>query len=69
MSTMRISPTELTEFTASSHAALQHLNALPDRDQRCGPQCGFLASPRPASALVDVALAPGRQAPEQEAER
>jgi len=34
---------ELTAFTATLHRALDHLDALPDRAARCGPECGFPA--------------------------
>jgi len=34
---------ELATFTATLHAARDHLDALPDRDGKCDPQCGFLA--------------------------
>ncbi|MFF8747262.1 MerR family transcriptional regulator [Streptomyces californicus] len=64
---------ELAAFTASLHAALEHLDALPDRASRCDPGCGFLAPPPPAAAVgtraVDVVLAPSRQAAEAESER
>ncbi|MFF6835675.1 MerR family transcriptional regulator [Streptomyces sp. NPDC012438] len=63
---------ELADLTASLHVALAHLNALPDRADRCDPACGFLA-PAPgdtrAGRPVDVVLAAGRQAAEQGAER
>lgn len=39
---------ELTAFTATLHSALEHLDALPDRDQPCDPHCEFLTGPRPA---------------------
>src|SRR5699024_9455688 len=38
---------ELTAFTTSLDAALDHLDALPDRDQPCDPHCGFLTGPAP----------------------
>jgi MerR family transcriptional regulator, copper efflux regulator len=42
---------ELAAFTASLRSALGHLDAPPDRAERCDPQCGFLthrpAAPRP----------------------
>ncbi|WP_333743609.1 MerR family transcriptional regulator [Streptomyces ardesiacus] len=63
---------ELAAFTASLHGALAHLDALPDRADRCDPECGFLAPARSETRggqLVDVALAPSRRAAEQEAER
>lgn len=34
---------ELAAFTAVLHRALEHLDALPDRLDRCDPQCAFLA--------------------------
>ncbi|MET7640487.1 MerR family transcriptional regulator [Streptomyces sp. NPDC005438] len=51
---------ELAAFTDSLRAALEHLDALPDRTDRCDPECGFLrASP---SRPVDVAVVPHRSA-------
>ncbi|RCV49599.1 MerR family transcriptional regulator [Marinitenerispora sediminis] len=32
---------ELAEFTATLRRALEHLDSLPDRPDRCGPECGF----------------------------
>jgi MerR family copper efflux transcriptional regulator len=46
---------ELAALTAALHNAVEHLDALPDRDSRCGPQCGFLA-PSPAKAAQAVTL-------------
>lgn len=62
---------ELAAFTASLHGALAHLDALPDRSSRCDPECGFLSTAPPphGGRLVNVALAPSRQAAEDEAER
>ncbi|WP_437115401.1 MerR family transcriptional regulator [Streptomyces noursei] len=61
---------ELAAFTASLHTALERLDALPDRAERCDPGCGFLAPAPPAGPQpVDVALSPSRQAAEQDAER
>ncbi|MGW1868935.1 MerR family transcriptional regulator [Streptomyces mauvecolor] len=59
---------ELAAFTASLHQALERLDALPDRDVPCDPQCGFLA-PDPAARPVPVALPASRTAAETEAER
>lgn len=59
---------ELTAFIASLHTALDHLDALPDRDQPCDPRCGFLTGPR-AVEPADVPFTPDRPATEQEAER
>ncbi|MER6961082.1 MerR family transcriptional regulator [Streptomyces sp. NPDC000618] len=61
---------ELTAFTASLNSALEHLDALPDRLGRCDPDCGFLvpAAHQPTATPVDVTLAPGRKAAEQEVE-
>jgi DNA-binding transcriptional MerR regulator len=50
---------ELAAFTTSLHAALEHLDALPDRAERCDPRCGFLAH-SPAAGPVDVPLSPTR---------
>jgi DNA-binding transcriptional MerR regulator len=33
---------ELAAFTATLHQALEHLDDLPDRSERCDPQCAFL---------------------------
>ncbi|MFB6517367.1 MerR family transcriptional regulator [Streptomyces sp. NPDC056401] len=33
---------ELAAFTASLHQAVEHLDALPDREDRCDPRCAFL---------------------------
>ncbi|MDT3396214.1 MerR family transcriptional regulator [Streptomyces sp. B1866] len=41
---------ELAAFTATLRAALEHLDALPDRPGRCDPQCGFLTPARPSPA-------------------
>jgi DNA-binding transcriptional MerR regulator len=46
---------ELAAFTATLHTALDHLDALPDRTERCGPHCMVplaesLSGPAPASA-------------------
>jgi MerR family transcriptional regulator, copper efflux regulator len=51
---------ELAAFTASLRAALEHLDALPDRAARCDPQCGFLAHTPAAARPVEVALSPNR---------
>lgn len=59
---------ELTVFTASLHAVLDHLDALPDRDQPCDPHCGFLTGPRPAGP-TGGAITFNRRTPEQETER
>ena len=53
---------ELAAFTASLRAALKHLDALPDRAERCDPQCGFLALRTPAARPVDVPFSPSRPA-------
>lgn len=34
---------ELSAFIGQLRRALEHLDALPDRAERCDPQCGFLA--------------------------
>ncbi|KEI45575.1 MerR family transcriptional regulator [Saccharopolyspora rectivirgula] len=59
---------ELMAFTASLHSALDHLGALPDRDQPCDPHCGFLTAPRPAGP-TGGAITFNRRAIEQETER
>ncbi|MDK1472138.1 MerR family transcriptional regulator [Streptomyces sp. 549] len=69
---------ELAELTAALRAALERLDALPDRSDRCDPGCGFLspagtglgATPfRRRPGPVDVASAPRRRAAEQRTER
>jgi MerR family transcriptional regulator, copper efflux regulator len=42
---------ELAAFTATLHRAREHLDALPDRDSRCDPRCGFLA-PGPTAPVA-----------------
>lgn len=59
---------ELTAFTDSLHTALDHLDALPDREHRCDPQCGFLTQPRFANESA-TDTEPGHEAREQVAER
>ncbi|MFD7534779.1 MerR family transcriptional regulator [Streptomyces sp. NPDC059819] len=66
---------ELSAFRESLRAALDHLDALPDRSGRCDPPCGFLtpadsaASARSSARRVDVAMASSRRAAEEQAER
>jgi MerR family copper efflux transcriptional regulator len=63
---------ELAAFTSTLRGALAHLDALPDRDDPCGPQCAFLASaPTPVEvpAVADVQLFTDRHAAHAEAER
>ncbi|MCT2582169.1 MerR family transcriptional regulator [Actinophytocola sp. S1-96] len=45
---------ELTAFTASLHDAVAHLDALPDRDGPCDPECGFLTPAARHDAGGDV---------------
>jgi MerR family transcriptional regulator, copper efflux regulator len=50
---------ELAGFATSPRAALAHLAALPDRAERCDPECEFLTSPdRVAPADVEFAGRP-----------
>jgi DNA-binding transcriptional MerR regulator len=42
---------ELAAFTVNLQQAAAHLDALPDRAERCDPQCGFLGR-RPADVVV-----------------
>lgn len=51
---------ELTAFTATLHAAQEHLDALPDRGSRCDPQCAFLTPPPTPGRGVPVPLASPR---------
>ncbi|MFD6497146.1 MerR family transcriptional regulator [Streptomyces sp. NPDC060188] len=70
---------ELAAFTTTLRTALKHLDALPDRSQRCDPLCGFLkpaqAEPgrNPASRAgqgrVDMELTRSRYAAQERAER
>ncbi|MEY9856194.1 MerR family copper efflux transcriptional regulator [Catenulispora sp. GAS73] len=65
---------ELAAFSATLRGALAHLEALPDRDEPCGPQCGFLASaatpsPGHGSTSVPVPLFTDRHAANAEVER
>lgn len=59
---------ELSAFTATLQRAREHLDAMPDQDGRCGPQCGFLA-PRPDAAARPVTLHRTIQDTEDEAWR
>ncbi|GLY24200.1 MerR family transcriptional regulator [Micromonospora sp. NBRC 101691] len=56
---------ELAAFIATLHRALEHLDALPDRDSRCDPGCAFLASdrivPAPLAAPGPVAAGAGAE--------
>lgn len=51
---------ELAAFTAVLHRALEHLDALPDRLERCDPQCAFLAQDvqEPSAAKAEPAPEP-----------
>ncbi|MFD8379119.1 hypothetical protein ACFV2X_11375 [Streptomyces sp. NPDC059679] len=60
---------ELRTFTASLHAALKHLDALPDRGAPCDPQCGFLTAPAPTESQVNMVTASSCRGVDQEAER
>jgi DNA-binding transcriptional MerR regulator len=56
---------ELAAFTASLHRAVEHLDELPDREDRCDPQCAFLGriptgAPAPS---VQPSAAAGRVLP------
>lgn len=52
---------ELAEFTVSLHRALTHLDALPDRDVRCDPDC---APPPPAEPARTAPVACSLTGPE-----
>lgn len=56
---------ELTAFTASLHSALDHLDALPDRDQPCDPHCEFLTSSH-STGPADGAITFNQRASEPE---
>ncbi|WP_432125617.1 MerR family transcriptional regulator [Streptomyces sp. bgisy082] len=62
----------LAAFTASLRGALAHLDALPDRADRCDPACG-LPAPVPGGSrggrTADAVPAPARRAAGREAER
>ncbi len=59
---------ELAAFTATLHRAREHLDALPDQDGRCGPQCGSLA-PGPGEPEQPTASRQTRQDTDDEAWR
>jgi MerR family copper efflux transcriptional regulator len=60
--------TELRAVTDLLHRALEHLDALPDRAERCDPECGFLNPAGPhAHPLTPVTLS--RRPPMAPAER
>ncbi|MFI6375705.1 MerR family transcriptional regulator [Streptomyces sp. NPDC050546] len=59
---------ELSAFAVSLRAALEHLDALPDRDQQCDPDCAFLGLTRP-TPVVELTLEPGREAAGQGSQR
>ncbi len=48
---------ELAAFTATLHRVREHLDALPDQDGRCGPQCGI---PAPGQSADLRSAAPHR---------
>lgn len=52
---------ELAAFTTSLRTAVEHLDSLPDRMEKCDPQCGFLTTNQP-SQPVEVALSPSAEA-------
>ncbi|MFD8386065.1 MerR family DNA-binding protein [Streptomyces sp. NPDC059679] len=60
---------EVRAFASSLHAALERLDALPDRSGRCDPQRGFLTAPVPVARPTDMVLAPSRQAGEEAEQR
>lgn len=55
--------TDLAAFTASLRQVLEHLDALPDRTDRCGPACGFPALAAPATARPEEQTERWRSAP------
>lgn len=55
---------ELRAFTTSLRGALERLDALPDRTERCDPACGFLAASAPAPRPAEIVLVPSREAAE-----
>lgn len=64
---------ELAAFTATLRGALDHLDALPDRDEPCDPKCAFISPAVPhtaaSSTTVAVPLFTDRYAAHTEAER
>jgi DNA-binding transcriptional MerR regulator len=62
---------ELSAFTTTLRAALEHLDALPDRAGPCGPECGLLTATTPSGIdrAADLTLLPNQQAAQQEADR
>jgi DNA-binding transcriptional MerR regulator len=59
---------ELAAFTATLHRAREHLEAQPDQDGRCGPECGFPA-PGPAADVEPLTPHRSRQGAEDQAWR
>jgi DNA-binding transcriptional MerR regulator len=59
---------ELAAFTATLHRAREHLDALPDREGRCDPQCGF-QEPGPIADTQPVTLHRTRREAEDQAWR
>lgn len=55
---------EIEAFTAALRGALEHVEALPDRADRCGPGCGLLTT-----ALAPPGQQPGRDAASGEGQR
>ena len=45
---------ELAAFTATLHRALDHLDALPDRTERCGPHCLLPEAPPEEAGAADA---------------
>ena len=59
---------EIEALAAALRGALEHLEALPDRADRCGPACGFPATASP-SAGAAAGTAPSRDATDGEGQR
>lgn len=53
---------QLTAFAASLRGALERLDALPDRADRCDPECGFPATSSRAARPAGTGFLPGSQA-------
>nr|WP_030267265.1 MerR family transcriptional regulator [Streptacidiphilus jeojiense] len=57
---------ELQAFTAYLRRAMEHFDALPDHEGRCGPECGF---PAPGTPPRTTPVATGSKAAEAEQRR
>jgi MerR family transcriptional regulator, copper efflux regulator len=58
----------LSAFVTTLERALEHMDALPDRAERCDPQCGF-PGPQSSGSAAHVPVVPLRQDAEDQAWR